>query len=157
MACRHYLNQCWNIVNWILRNKFQWNFNRYSNIFIPENAFENVVCEMASILSWPQCVNTLTARQNGHQFPDNNFKFIVLNKNIQILIKISLKGPINNIPTLVQIMAWRQPCDKPLSEPIETVSADGRSARPARLGGHPIWWRWHGNTKNLSKVQSSDV
>ena len=40
---------------------------------------------------------------------------------------------------------------------IETVSADGRSARPARLGGHPIWWRWHGNTKSLSKVQSSDV
>ena len=40
---------------------------------------------------------------------------------------------------------------------IETVSAGGRSARPARLGVHPIWWRWHGNTKSLSKVQSSDV
>ena len=26
------------------------------------------------------------------------------------------KGPINNIPALVQIMAWRQPGDKPLSE-----------------------------------------
>ena len=33
-------------------------FNRYSNIFIQENAFENVICEMASILSRPQCVNT---------------------------------------------------------------------------------------------------
>ena len=31
-------------------------FNRYSNIFIQQNAFENVVCEMASILSRPQCV-----------------------------------------------------------------------------------------------------
>ena len=35
-------------------------------------------------------------------------------------IKISLKfvpmGPINNIPALVQIMAWRRPGDKPLSE-----------------------------------------
>ena len=40
---------------------------------------------------------------------------------------------------------------------IETVSAGGRSAWPARLGIHPIWWRWHGNTKSLSKVQSSDV
>ena len=30
-------------------NKLQWNFNRNSNIFIHENAFENVVCEMASI------------------------------------------------------------------------------------------------------------
>ena len=28
------------------------------------------------------------------------------------------KGPINNIPALVQIMAWRRPGDKPLSEPI---------------------------------------
>ena len=28
------------------------------NIFIQENTFENVVCEMASILSPPQCVKT---------------------------------------------------------------------------------------------------
>ena len=48
--------QCWDIAKWTLRNKLQWNFNRYSNIFIQENAFENVVCEMASILSRPQCV-----------------------------------------------------------------------------------------------------
>ena len=53
----HYLNQCWNIVNWNFRNKLQWNFNRNSNIFIQENALENVVCEMASILSRPQCDN----------------------------------------------------------------------------------------------------
>ena len=53
----HYLNQCWNIVNSTLRNKLQWNFNRNSNIFIQENAFESVVCETAVILSRPQCVN----------------------------------------------------------------------------------------------------
>ena len=29
--------------------KLQWNFNRNSNIFIQENALENVVCQMASI------------------------------------------------------------------------------------------------------------
>ena len=28
------------------------------------------------------------------------------------------KGPINNIPSLVQIMAWRRTGDKPLSEPM---------------------------------------
>ena len=28
------------------------------------------------------------------------------------------KGPINNIPALDQIMAWRRPGDKPLSEPM---------------------------------------
>ena len=45
-----------------------------------------------------------------------------LNENIWISIKISLKsvpkGPIDNIPALVQIMAWRRPGDKPLSEPM---------------------------------------
>ena len=37
------------IVNRTLRNKLQWNFN--SNIFIQENAFENVVWEMVAILA----------------------------------------------------------------------------------------------------------
>ena len=60
----HYLNQCWNIVDWTLRNIFQSNFNRNWNIFIQENALENVVCKMSSILSQPQCVNTLMAEQN---------------------------------------------------------------------------------------------
>ena len=31
-APSHYLKQCWNIVNWTLRNKLQWKFNRNSNI-----------------------------------------------------------------------------------------------------------------------------
>ena len=56
----HYRNQCWNIVNWTLRNKLQWNCNRNSNISIEENAFENNVCEKAAILSQPQCVNPFT-------------------------------------------------------------------------------------------------
>ena len=54
MACRlvgakPLSKQCWNIVNWTLENKIQWNFNRNSNIFIQENAFEILVCEMATI------------------------------------------------------------------------------------------------------------
>ena len=53
-APSHYLNQCWNIVYWTLRNKLQWNFNRNSNIFIVENTFENVVCEMLFTSSRPQ-------------------------------------------------------------------------------------------------------
>ena len=32
----HYLNQCWNIVNWTLGNTFQWNFYRNQYIFIQE-------------------------------------------------------------------------------------------------------------------------
>ena len=42
---------------WTLGNKFQWNFNRNSNIFIEENTFENVVCETLFISSRPQCDN----------------------------------------------------------------------------------------------------
>ena len=44
------------IVNWILRNKLQWNFNRNSYIFVQKNALESVFCELASILSRPQWV-----------------------------------------------------------------------------------------------------
>ena len=66
--------------------------------------------------------NTMGPRQDGRHFPDDIFKCIFLNENIRISIKISLKfvpkGPINNIPALVQIMAWRRPGDKPLSEPM---------------------------------------
>ena len=67
-------------------------------------------------------LNTLRPRQNGRHFPDDIFKCIFLNENVWIPIKISLnfvpKGPINNIPALVQIMAWRHPGDKPISEPM---------------------------------------
>ena len=66
--------------------------------------------------------NTLRPRQNGRHFADDIFKCIFLNENAWILIKISLKfvhkGSINNIPALFQIMAWRRPGDKPLSEPM---------------------------------------
>ena len=50
-APSHYLNQWWVIVNWTLRNKLQWNFNQNIKLFIYENASENIVYEMAAILS----------------------------------------------------------------------------------------------------------
>ena len=65
-------------------------------------------------------LNTLRPRQNDHRFPDGIFKYIFLNENIEISIGISLKfvpnGPMNDIPSLVQTMAWRRPGDKPLPE-----------------------------------------
>ena len=66
--------------------------------------------------------NTLRPRQNGRHCTDDTFKRFFVNGNVRILIEISLKffpkGPIINIPALVQIMAWRRPGDKPLSEPM---------------------------------------
>ena len=66
--------------------------------------------------------NTLR-RQNGRHFADDIFKWIFLNENVWISIKISLKFvpqgfSINNILALVQIMAWRRSGDKPLSGPM---------------------------------------
>ena len=69
MACRLFGNKCWVIVKWNLRNKLQWNFNQntklqwnlYQNTkhFIQENASENIVCEIAAILSYTRRVNEL--------------------------------------------------------------------------------------------------
>ena len=57
-------------------------------------------------------------------FVDDIFKCNFLNENVWFPIKISPKCvpkcPINNIPALVQIMAWRRTGDKPLSEPMMT-------------------------------------
>ena len=67
-------------------------------------------------------LNSLRPRQNGHHFADDTCKRNYLNENVWISIDISLKFvpkvPINNILALVQIMAWRRPGDKPLSEPM---------------------------------------
>ena len=67
-------------------------------------------------------INTLRPRQNGHHFADDTFKSIFFNENVRIAIEISLKfvpkGAINNIPALVQMMAWHRPGGKPLSEPM---------------------------------------
>ena len=65
-------------------------------------------------------VNSLGPRQNGRHFADDIFRCILFNENVWIPIKISLnfvpRGSINNTTSLVQIMAWRRPGDKPLSE-----------------------------------------
>ena len=67
-------------------------------------------------------VNSSRPRQNRRHFADDVFKCNFFNENVWIPIQISLKfvpkGPMNNIPALVQIMGWRRPGDKPLSEPM---------------------------------------
>ena len=55
-------------------------------------------------------------------FQTTFFQYILLNENVWISIKIWLmfvpNDTISNIPALVQIMAWRRPVDKELSEPM---------------------------------------
>ena len=113
--------------------KYAWEFYylmMYTNICCIWFHFIEIVHGLIHWLSLPSfdkqsChtkVNTLRPRQNGRRFADVTFKRIFFNENVRISIKISLKfvrkGPIDNNPTLVQIMAWRRSGDKPLSEPM---------------------------------------
>ena len=85
---------------------------------------------------------TLRPRQHGRHFADYTFKRIFLNENAIFWNKIALKfvpkGPINNIPALVQIMAWRRPGDKPLSEAMMV------SLLTHICATRPQWVIWHG-------------
>ena len=88
-----------------------------TSLSCPRGCFK-IAYELSNLTAF----NTLRPRQDGRHFTDDIFKRIFLNENIWIPIKISLKfvpkGSINNIPALVQVMAWRRPGDKPLSEPM---------------------------------------
>ena len=95
--------------------------------------------------------NILRPRQNGRHFADDTFKYIFLNENVWNPIKISLKfvpkGPINNIPALVQIMAWRRPGDKPLSEPmVVSLPTHICVARPQWVNIHIVYVHIKPNT-----------
>ena len=72
--------------------------------------------------------NSSPPGQNGRHLTDGVFRCIFVNEKFYILTKILLKfgpkGPINNIPALVQIMAWCRIGDKPLSEPMLTRFTD---------------------------------
>ena len=67
-------------------------------------------------ITWTHCEYKMT------DFLTDIFKCIFLNENVWISINISLTfvltSQINNIPALVQIMAWHRPGNKPLSEPM---------------------------------------
>ena len=94
--------------------------------------------------------NTLRPRQNCRHFAGDIFKFILLNENVWISFKISLKfvptGLINNIPALVQIMAWRRPGDTPLSAPgvIEPSQNPLRNhnSQAFSAGMYMVWLRF---------------
>ena len=80
-------------------------------------------CKVVATFSYVgRSFNSLRPRQMAAILADDIFKWIFLNENVIISIEISLKfvpkGGINNIPALVQIMAWRRPGDKPLSGPM---------------------------------------
>ena len=106
-------------------------------------------------------LNTLRPIQNGRHSQTTFSSAFFLNENVWIPLKLSLtfvpKGPINNILTLVQVMAWRRPGDKPFSEPmmvsLSTLICVTRPqwvklkfyCQPHRIGhGQPLNLKWIG-------------
>ena len=94
-------------------------------------------------------VNSCLPGHNGCHFTDSILKCFFLNENLWILITIYMKfipeSLINNIPALVQIMAWRGSGHTPLSEPMiakfpdaytDTAKLTGpRSSTDEKVGG----------------------
>ena len=94
------------IVNWILRNKLKWKYNRHSSISIHENAIESVVCKMAAILSRPQCVNETC----GYCVPSDS-----------IQIKLHSMNEIVYMTNSTIFKCWRYVYYCALEEPITLV------------------------------------
>ena len=128
---------CWGPVNGfsICNLKAEWNVFRINIWYVLislemqrritfwcASSHRSVVFIPLSGSKYPAHINSLRPRVNIRPFADDIFKCIFLNENESILLRISLKFipkfRINNIPALVQIMAWRRPGDKPLSEPM---------------------------------------
>ena len=103
-----YNSSCGISINLLCHRQTSFHFVYSQNYF-----FLNTVLKML--------VNILRLRQHGRHFTDDTFKRIFLNENVRISIKISLqfvpRRSINNLPALFQIMTWRRPGDKSLSEP----------------------------------------
>ena len=58
-----------------------------------------------------ESINSWGTKRNRRHFANNSFACILLNENVLISFKISLKFPhkdsISNIQALVQVMAWK--------------------------------------------------
>ena len=81
-------------------------------MFIEFSQSSNLTATSSNLQTWKILrhtqVSTLRPRQNGRHLADDTLNRIFLNEYVRILIKISVKfvpkGPINNIPSLVQII-----------------------------------------------------
>ena len=114
-----YRTQIWSklclIGQGISRNIVDWKFTYiFFKVFLAINesiSLKYLICSLC-VASWLRVM--ILTMWNSRAFS--------WNETVRILIKISLKfvakGPISNIPSLVQIMAWHQPGAKPLSEPM---------------------------------------
>ena len=106
----------WYMTTWIMYQSIAWYETFNQNIFYDHHTTNGG----RFIL-----IIKLRPRKHGCHLADDLFKCIFFNENVWVLVKISPKfadkSPINNILTLVQVMAWRRAGDKPLSEPMMVI------------------------------------
>ena len=85
----------WSVGKYKLPMDWKWQLSRASGLY--------------TVYIIKYALNTLRLRQDGRHFADIVLKCIFLNENVWISLKIPLKfvprGPINNNPALVKIMA----------------------------------------------------
>ena len=103
------------------------------------------------------CLNSLRPRPNRRYFADDIFKCIFQDENEWISSRISLKFVpdvrINNIPALVQIMAWRRLGDKPLSEPVLVCLLTHICVtRPQWVNNLPQWSSFSMDTQHITRT-----
>ena len=133
-----------------------------SQVFGNADSGNGFVAWSHQAIDWTN-INTLRLRQDGRHFADDIFTCIFFNENCYVLMKFLLKyvrkGPIDNKPALVQIMAWRRSGDKPLSEPMMiSLPTHTCVTRPQWFNIPSNWVPWYlpkGNFKwNGSRYQS---
>ena len=125
----------------------QWTWWPVASTTIAHGSCWHILPVAEAYVAWWANVNTLRPRQNGRHFADAIFKWMFLNENVWIPIKISLKfipkGPINNILVLVQIMAWHRSGNEPLSEPMMVrLLTHICVARPQWVNTLRLRWNW---------------
>ena len=138
-ATSHYLSQCWprslwpygvtkpQWVNWQHHNVWWLSVVLISCYHATLYMVPNIILyhELAYVVSAsgtakPKDFQHIEAETRWPTFRRRDFQIHLLEWKCTNFDYISLKfvpkGQINNIPTLVQIMAWRRPGDKPLPE-----------------------------------------
>ena len=114
LYCCFYCLYCLSLLLFVCASVTRWHWGKYRR---------KLICrEPPNDLNCVHTFDTLRPRHNGRHFSDDSFQYSFLNENVWISLKISLKNVpkvwINNILTLVEIMAWCWPGDKPLSETV---------------------------------------
>ena len=89
------------------------------------------------------CQFNYSSGQNGHHFLDEIFKCIFVTEKFCFSIRISLKfvpkGPADNKPALVLVMAWCQTGDKPLPQPMVTQFTQAYMQQQGEMS-KPLWY-----------------